>query len=74
MYVMGDPPDYEPRAETGVAGIAAREGRAPEEVAYDYLTTDAGSFLLFPVTGYARDDREPFREMLIDCGLVRRGR
>ena len=41
MYVMGDPPDYEPRAETSVAAIAAREGRSPDEVAYDYLTGDA---------------------------------
>ena len=51
MYVMGDPPDYEPRAETCVAAIAAREGRPPGEVAYDYLTADAGHFLFFPVTG-----------------------
>jgi len=64
MYVMGDPPDYEPRAETSVAAIAAREGRSPDEVAYDYLTGDAGHFLFFPVTGYARDDHEPIREML----------
>src|SRR5207302_4919003 len=45
MYVMGDPPDYEPRAETSVAAIAAREGRSPDEVAYDYLAADASNFL-----------------------------
>jgi N-acyl-D-aspartate/D-glutamate deacylase len=61
MYVMGDPPDYEPRAETSVAAIAAREGRSPDEVAYDFLTGDAGHFLFFPVTGCARDDHEPAR-------------
>ena len=66
MYVMGDPPDYEPRAETSVAAIAVREGRSPDEVAYDYLTADAGQFLFFPVTGYTRDDHEPIREMLTD--------
>jgi N-acyl-D-aspartate/D-glutamate deacylase len=66
VYVMGDPPDYEPRPETSVSGIAAREGRAPDEVAYDYLTTDARNFLFFPVTGYTRDDHEPIREMLTD--------
>jgi len=63
---MGAPPDYEPRAETSVAAIAAREGRAPDEVAYDYLAADAGNFLFFPVTGYTRDDHEPIREMLTD--------
>jgi N-acyl-D-amino-acid deacylase len=70
MYIMGDPPDYEPRAETSVAAIAAREGRTPEETAYDYLTADAGNFLFFPVTGYARDDHEPIREMLTDSGTL----
>jgi N-acyl-D-aspartate/D-glutamate deacylase len=66
IYVMGNPPDYEPRAETSIAGIAAREGCSPEEVAYDYLSADAGNFLFFPVTGYTRDDHEPIREMLTD--------
>jgi N-acyl-D-aspartate/D-glutamate deacylase len=70
MYIMGDLPDYEPRAETSVAAIAAREGRTPEETAYDYLTADAGNFLFFPVTGYARDDHEPIREMLTDSGTL----
>jgi N-acyl-D-amino-acid deacylase len=70
MYVMGDPPDYEPRTETSVAAIAAREGRSPDEVAYDYLTADAGNFLFFPVTGYAQDDHEPIREMLTDPGTL----
>ena len=66
MYVMGDPPDYEPRAETSVAAIAARTNHSPDEVAYDYLTESAGNFLFFPVTGYAQDDHEPIREMLTD--------
>src|SRR5262249_39905700 len=70
MYVMGDPPDYEPRGETSVAAIAARESRSPDEVAYDYLTADAGNFLFYPVTGYAQDDHEPIREMLTDSGTL----
>src|SRR5229473_1249297 len=70
MYLMGDPPDYEPRVETCVAAIAARESRSPDEVAYDYLTAAAGNFLFFPVTGYAQDDHEPIREMLTDPGTL----
>ena len=70
MYVMGDPPDYEPRAETSIAVIAAREGRSPGETAYDYLTENSGHFLFFPVTGYAQDDHEPIREMLTDPGTL----
>ncbi len=66
MYVMGDPPDYEPRAELSVAAIAARGNKSPDAVAYDYLTENAGNFLFFPVTGYAQDDHAPIREMLTD--------
>ena len=70
MYLMRNPPDYEPRAESSVAAIAARERRSPDEVAYDYLTADVGNFLFFPVTGYAQDDHEPIREMLTDPGTL----
>src|SRR3974377_2100897 len=42
FYVMGDPPDYEPPPEKSVAVIAAREGRPPDEVAYDYITGGEG--------------------------------
>ena len=29
-----------------------------------------GTFLFFPVTGYAQDDHEPIREMLTDPGTL----
>ena len=67
---MGDPPEYEPRAETSIAAIAARAGKAPEAVAYDYLVGDAGHFLFFPVTGYVQQDHEPIRQMLTDPGTL----
>ena len=49
----------------GRAAFAAREGRTPEEVAYDYMLGD-GKYLYFPVVNYVTGDHEPIREMLND--------
>jgi N-acyl-D-amino-acid deacylase len=66
FYVMSDPPDYEPAPEKSVAAIAAREGRPPEEVAYDYITGGEGRYLYFPVVNYVSGDHAPIYEMLND--------
>jgi N-acyl-D-aspartate/D-glutamate deacylase len=66
FYVMGDPPDYEPAPEKSVAAIAAREGRPPDEVAYDYMTGGEGQYLYFPVVNYVTGDHAPIFEMLND--------
>jgi N-acyl-D-aspartate/D-glutamate deacylase len=65
FFIMGNPPDYEPGPEKSVAAIARREGRTPEEVAYDYILED-GQYLYFPVVNYVTGDHEPIREMLND--------
>jgi N-acyl-D-aspartate/D-glutamate deacylase len=65
FFIMGNPPDYEPGPEKSVAAIAKREGRTPEEVAYDYILED-GQYLYFPVVNYVTGDHEPIREMLND--------
>jgi N-acyl-D-aspartate/D-glutamate deacylase len=66
FYVMGDPPDYEPAPEKSVAAIAAREGRPPDEVAYDYIAGGDGQYLYFPVVNYVTGDHAPIFEMLND--------
>jgi N-acyl-D-amino-acid deacylase len=58
---MGDPPDYEPGEEKSVAAIAAREGRTPDEVAYDYITETDNRYLYFPLVNYVSCDHEPIR-------------
>jgi N-acyl-D-aspartate/D-glutamate deacylase len=65
MYPLGDPPDYEPTAESSIAARAAREGRSPEEVAYDLLTEGDGKGILYlPVTNYAAGNLDVVREMI----------
>lgn len=65
MYPLGDPPDYEPPAESSIAARAAREGRSPEELVYDLLTEGDGRGILYlPVTNYAGGNLDVVREMI----------
>jgi N-acyl-D-aspartate/D-glutamate deacylase len=66
MFPLADPPDYEPAPSDSVAARAAREGRAPEEVAFDLLLADDGrSFLYFPLFNYTDFNLDAAREMLV---------
>lgn len=66
MFLLGDPPDYEPSAERSLAGIAEATGRDPLEVAYDAMLADGGHGLLYvPILNYAQGSLEPVREMLL---------
>ena len=65
MYPLGDPPEYEPKAENSIAARAAREGRSPEEVVYDLLLERDGKAILYlPVTNYAEGNLDVVREMI----------
>ena len=83
MYVLGDPPDYEPGPELTVQAIANREARTPDEVLYDLLLEDDGTnMLMFPLLNYSYGSCEALREMLLHprprsagrrrrpCGLI----
>ncbi|MEA2940857.1 MAG: hypothetical protein QOD09_1386, partial [Bradyrhizobium sp.] len=65
FFTMGNPPDYEPDADKSVAAIAARTGRSPDEVAYDYILEE-NQYLFFPVVNYVTGDHEPIHQMLND--------
>ncbi|MBT5265557.1 MAG: amidohydrolase family protein [Rhodospirillaceae bacterium] len=71
MYVLGDPPNYEPTQDQSVAALAERAGKSPEEFAYDYLVGgDGNAKFLFPVTNYVTGDLEPVREMITNPDTV----
>ena len=66
MYLLGDPPDYEPTAAQSIASIAARENRPPQAVLLDAMLAKGGSdFIYYPIINYADADFEPIRAMLL---------
>ena len=71
MYLLGDPPDYEQPPENALGAQARRQGRRPEELAYDAMLTDDGRGMLYvPFLNYADGNLDATREMLSDPHAV----
>jgi N-acyl-D-aspartate/D-glutamate deacylase len=67
MYLLGNPPDYEQLPENALGARARREGRRPEELAYDAMLTEDGRGMLYvPFLNYADGNLDSTREMLSD--------
>jgi N-acyl-D-amino-acid deacylase len=71
MYILNDPPEYEPEPEAAVETAARLAGKSPQEFVYDFLTEgDGGGMLLFPVTNFVTGDLEPVHEMMQDEATI----
>jgi N-acyl-D-aspartate/D-glutamate deacylase len=71
MYLLGDPPDYEQPPENALGARARREGRRPEDLAYDAMLSDDGRGMLYvPFLNYADGNLDATREMLSDPRAV----
>ena len=65
MFPLGDPPNYEPAQESSFGARAAREGRDPREVVYDYLIEGEGkNFIFAPFANYAAFNLDCCSEMM----------
>jgi N-acyl-D-aspartate/D-glutamate deacylase len=64
MFRFTDPVDYTPARDASIAAIAAREGRTPQDVAYDLLIEDEGrDFIFAALVNYANYDLSAVKEM-----------
>ncbi|MCE2390207.1 MAG: amidohydrolase family protein [Proteobacteria bacterium] len=65
LYVLGDPPDYEPTEERTVAAIARARGVEPLEAAYEMFLEDEGrAMLMLPMFNYHDSNHDVIREQL----------
>jgi N-acyl-D-aspartate/D-glutamate deacylase len=71
MWPLGDPPNYEPKAEDSIAAVAARRGVDPGELAYDLLLENDGrGLLLVAIANYGSRSLDPIRSLITDPNSV----
>lgn len=65
VWVLGDPPNYEPTRKDSVAAYAERNGISTDEAFYDLLTEGDGSTILLQyLEGYRNGNLDYQREMM----------
>ena len=65
MFLLSDPPDYEPPAHLSLGAQAQARGMRPEELAYEWtLAEDGRAMILFPFLNYAHDSLDAAYEMM----------
>jgi N-acyl-D-aspartate/D-glutamate deacylase len=65
MYVLGNPPNYEPSADSSLSAQAHRDGKHPLDHAYDMLLNrDGREILYFPVNNFPGNSFDAINTML----------
>ena len=71
VWVLGDPPDYEPAPEHSVAARASALGISPWEYTYDaILEMDGRQMLYTPFANYTEDNLDCCRDMILADNTV----
>ncbi|WP_420638989.1 N-acyl-D-amino-acid deacylase family protein [Candidatus Poriferisocius sp.] len=66
LYVIGDPPDYEPTGDRTVAALAEARGVEPMEMLYDLCLEDDGhALMMLPMFNYFEENHDVIREQLL---------
>jgi N-acyl-D-aspartate/D-glutamate deacylase len=69
-FSLGDPPNYEPTAESSILERAKRTGRRPEEVAYDTLLERDGTEIIYMPLAYKNYSFDSIHPQLTDPNTV----
>ena len=71
LYPMGDPPNYEPPADTRIGARAEREGKNAAELALDALLDREGrGLLMMPSSNYVDGNLDMARMMISDPNTI----
>lgn len=71
MFLLGDPPDYEPVPENSIAAQARRRGMGPDELAYDLMLEGGGrAMLYYTLANYAHGSLDSCLAMMLHSGTV----
>jgi N-acyl-D-aspartate/D-glutamate deacylase len=71
LWLLEDPPNYEPAPEDSVAATAERLGREVEDYLYDLMLENAGKNILYtPFANYAENNLDACRDMILSDNTV----
>lgn len=71
LWLLEDPPNYEPAPEDSLAARAAAAGREPLDLIYDLMVEGDGTTLFYtPFANYADDNLDCCRDMLLHKDTV----